>query len=213
MSQRFDMSRPEQRDRARTAAAAAARRGDLVVMPLETSYGIGADAFSLNGTAALRGAKRRGRDLVLPVLVGKPIAAEGLMLGLDAPIRALIEAFWPGPLTIIGRAQPTLAWDLGDTDGAVALRMPIHPVAIDVLCEVGPMAVATANAGSTPPATTCAGAMEQFGGLASIYLDAGPSPAGEPSSVIDATGESLVLVREGAYSLDVLQSVVPSILP
>lgn len=211
MSQRFDMSVPDKRALGISAATSAARRGELVVLPLESSYGIAADAFNPTGTASLTGAKGRGRDLALPVLIGSPSTAEGLLMRTDARLKALFEAFWPGPLTVVAACHPTLNWDLGDNQGVVAVRMPVHPVALELLREVGPMAVATANVLGKPPAQTCADAMSQFSGLVRVYLDSGPSPALAPSTVVDATGEVLRVVREGAFTMEDLRSVVPGV--
>ena len=103
--------------------------------------------------------------------------------GSPAPARDLIEAFWPGGLTVVASVQPSLQWDLGETGGTVAVRMPLHPVALELLRATGPMAVSSANRSGLPPATTCDEAVEQLGEAVSIYLDGGP--AGDPVRVHD----------------------------
>ncbi len=151
MSRFFDCSVPAERTRGIEQAAQAARRGQLVVLPTDTVYGLGCDAFSAPGVRALLAAKGRGRDMPVPVLVGSPRTLDGLAATLTQQVRDLVEAFWPGPLTVVCREAPSLVWDLGDTGGTVAVRMPLHPVAIELLRAVGPMAVSSAN--SLGPAT------------------------------------------------------------
>jgi L-threonylcarbamoyladenylate synthase len=198
------------RDRGVSAAAAAIRRGELVVLPTESVYGLAADPFSPKAMRALREAKGRGDDLPVGVLVGAVRTVDGLASGITADGRALIEAFWPGPLTLVVREQPTLAWD--NPDGHVSLRMPLHPVALAVLAATGPLAVTSAQrAGSAPP-RTCADAQEQLGDGISLYLDAGEAVAEAPSSIVDLTAEPPVLLREGGYSLDALREMCPDLV-
>jgi tRNA threonylcarbamoyl adenosine modification protein (Sua5/YciO/YrdC/YwlC family) len=212
VSLRFDTSDPDERSRGLEAAASAVRRGDLVVLPTDTVYGVGCDAFSSLGVTRLLEAKRRGRDLPLPVLVGTPQTLEGLAYGLSKAARDLVEAFWPGALTVVVRAQPSLAWDLGDAQGTVALRMPLHPVAIELLTATGPMAVTSANVAGAAPATDFAGADDQLGDSVAIYLDAGPVQEAVPSTILDVTGPVPRLLRAGAFDLETLRSVCPEIL-
>ncbi len=212
MSRRFDCDDPDERRRGLEQAAQAARRGELVVLPTDTVYGLGTDAFSPVGVAALLAAKGRGRDLPLPVLVGSPRTVAGLTFALPSDAHRLVEAFWPGGLTIVVRQAPSLMWDLGDTDGSVALRMPLHPVAIELLTEMGPMAVSSANRSGGPPATTADEAQAQLGDSVSVYLDGGPSGEPVPSTIVDLTGEVPVVLRAGAVGLDALRSVCPDVL-
>jgi L-threonylcarbamoyladenylate synthase len=211
VSLRFDTNDPDERDRGLAAATSAVRRGDVVVLPTDTVYGLGCDAFSATGVTRLLEAKRRGRDLPLPVLVGTPQTLEGLAYGLSKAARDLVEAFWPGALTVVVRAQPSLAWDLGDAAGTVALRMPLHPVAIELLTATGPMAVTSANVAGAAPPSDFAGAEEQLGDSVAIYLDAGPLPESAPSTILDLTGPVPRLLRAGAFDLETLRSVCPDI--
>jgi tRNA threonylcarbamoyl adenosine modification protein (Sua5/YciO/YrdC/YwlC family) len=211
VSLRFDTNDADERERGLAAAASAVRRGDVVVLPTDTVYGVGCDAFSSTGVTRLLEAKRRGRDLPLPVLVGTPQTLEGLAYGLSKPARDLVEAFWPGPLTVVVRAQPSLAWDLGDDRGTVALRMPLHPVALELLTATGPMAVTSANVAGAAPATDFAGAEAQLGDSVAIYLDAGPLPDSAPSTILDLVGATPRLLRAGAFDLETLRSVCPDI--
>ena len=165
MSRRFDCDDPDERRRGLDQAAQAARRGDLVVLPTDTVYGLGTDAFAGHGVAALLMAKGRGRDMPVPVLVGSARAMSGLTSGLPSAAHDLVEAFWPGGLTVVVPQAPSLQWDLGDANGTVALRMPLHPVAIELLAMVGPMAVSSANRSGEAPATTVDEAELQLGRL------------------------------------------------
>lgn len=182
-------------------------QGGLVVLPTDTVYGIGADAFRPDAVTALLAAKGRGRQMPPPVLVGSPATLDALATDVPDAARALAERFWPGALTIILRSQPSLAWDLGETFGTVALRMPDHPVALALLARTGPLAVSSANRTGRPAATTAADAHEQLGGAVRVFLDAGQAPGGVASSIVDATGPELRLVRAGALSLDELREV------
>src|ERR1700712_2534386 len=190
------------------AAAVAAAAGALVVMPTDTVYGIGADAFNAAAVRALLAAKGRGPDMPVPVLVGSWKTIEGLVVAVPPVATKLVEAFWPGGLSLVVEHAPSLSWDLGDANGTVMLRMPLHPVALDLLRSVGPMAVSSANRSGHPPAVTAADAQQQLGDLVSVYLDGGTAPLGVASTVVDVTGPVPVLLRQGAVSLDALREVV-----
>src|ERR1700751_4173152 len=163
MSARYDCADAQQREAGLVAATSAVQEGQLVVLPTDTVYGVGADAFNPAAVTALLAAKGRGRNMPPPVLVGSVRAAAALAESLGAFGQDLIDEFWPGPLTLVFRSSPTLLWDLGDTMGTVAVRMPLHPVALDLLRRTGPMAVSSANRHGRPPATTAADAQEQLG--------------------------------------------------
>jgi tRNA threonylcarbamoyl adenosine modification protein (Sua5/YciO/YrdC/YwlC family) len=211
MSRRFDCADPADRARGLDQAIAAIKRGQLVVLPTDTVYGVGADAFPRYAVSALLAAKGRDRDMPVPVLVGSPQTLDGLTLGLTQPARDLVEAFWPGALTIVCREQPTLNWDLGDTRGTVAVRMPLHPVAIELLVATGPMAVSSANRSGEPAATTVDEAEEQLGETVSVYLDGGRCADPVPSTIVDVTGETPTVLRLAAVPLEQLREVVPTI--
>lgn len=198
----------DQRREGLQAATAAARRGDLVVLPTDTVYGIGADAFTTPAVHALLAAKGRGPDMPVPVLVGSWNTLDGLALEVTDTMRTLIEAFWPGGLSLVIRQAPSLAWDLGDTAGTVMVRMPMHPVALDLLRAVGPMAVSSANHSGHPPATTVQAAQDQLGDAVTVYLDGGPSPVGVASTILDVTGDVPRILRTGAIPAADLAAVV-----
>jgi len=186
-------------------AASVVRRGGLVVLPTDTVYGVGADAFSPAAVASLLAAKGRGRQQPPPVLIADATAASGLGRDLSDAVKALMEAFWPGALTLVVTAQPALTWDLGDTGGTVALRVPDHEVARELLRRTGPMAVSSANLSGAPPATSAADARAQLGGKIDLYLDAGPTPGSAPSTIVDA--RTLRVLRPGVLSLAALREV------
>jgi len=211
MSRRYDCSDPQQRAEGIEQAAQAARRGELIVLPTDTVYGIGCDAFKPAGVADLLAAKGRGRDMPVPVLVGSTRTVSGLTGWLSFAGERLTEAFWPGALTIVIRQAASLAWDLGDTDGSVAVRMPLHPVAIELLNLVGPMAVSSANRSGESPATTADQAQDQLGDSVAVYLDGGPCRAPVPSTIVDVTQPVPRVLRVGAISVDQLREVCPDL--
>ena len=207
MSTRYDCRDPAERTAGIDAAVAAARAGELIVLPTDTLYGIGADAFIPASVTTMLAAKGRGRNMPPPVLVGTARAAAALVEDLGAFGQDLIDEFWPGGLTLVFRASPTLLWDLGDTKGTVALRMPLHAVALEVLKQSGPLAVSSANRTGQPPAATAEEAQQQLGEAVSVYLDDGPSSGNVPSTILDLTGTVPILLRAGAVSVDRLRTV------
>ncbi len=201
-----------ERDRVVAAAHAAARRGDLILLPTEHVYAIAADAFSPRGIAALRDAKGTGEDVPLPVMVGRRATVAGIATRVSDHANRLMDAFWPGPLTVLLNPQPTLAWEL--PEGApVAVRMPLHPVALAVLASTGPLAVTTANLPGLDAPTDVDDALEQLGSAVTVALDAGDLAVGEslPSSVIDCTGPVPVIVRIGALSVEAITRICPDV--
>jgi L-threonylcarbamoyladenylate synthase len=205
----FDCAKVAERDKGIAAAVEAVQRGDLVVLPTDTLYGLGADAFKAWAVTALLNAKGRGRQMPPPVLVGSRHTLDGLVHGLPPSAHDLVEAFWPGALTIVVEHSASLKWDLGDTGGTVAVRMPLHPVALEVLRETGPMAVSSANRTGQPPAVTAADAKEQLGYAVSVYLDAGERRDRTASTIVDLTSEQPRVLRAGAIPIERLREVVP----
>ncbi|TQR85974.1 threonylcarbamoyl-AMP synthase [Mycobacterium hodleri] len=208
MSEVFDCADETQRPAGIASAISALKGGRLVVMPTDTVYGIGADAFDGAAVAALLAAKGRGRDMPVPVLVGSWHTIDGLVYSVPESARELIRAFWPGALSLVVQQAPSLQWDLGDAQGTVMLRMPLHPVAIDLLREVGPMAVSSANISGRPAAVTAADAREQLGDLVEVYLEAGPSANGAASTIVDLTGAQPRILREGPVSSAAIATVL-----
>jgi tRNA threonylcarbamoyl adenosine modification protein (Sua5/YciO/YrdC/YwlC family) len=207
----YDCRSLADRDRGIAAAIEAVKNGELVVLPTDTVYGLGADAFTPYAVKALLDAKGRTRQMPPPVLVGSRHTLDGLVFSLPGVARDLVEAFWPGALTIVVEHSPSLQWDLGDTAGTVAVRMPLHPVALEVLRETGPMAVSSANKTGRPAAVTADEARDQLGYAVRVYLEAGPCPEPVPSTIVDVTGHVPRVLREGALPLAKLRDVVPGI--
>ncbi|MFD7129969.1 L-threonylcarbamoyladenylate synthase [Streptomyces sp. NPDC059894] len=211
MARRYDTNDATDRVTGLREAASAVRRGELVVLPTDTVYGIGADAFSKEAVGDLLEAKGRGRNMPTPVLIGSPNTLHGLVTDFSELAWELVDAFWPGALTLVARHQPSLQWDLGDTRGTVAVRMPLHPVAIELLTEVGPMAVSSANLTGHPAPENCDSAQGMLGDSVSVYLDGGPTPGNVPSSIVDVSGDVPLLLRAGAIGEDELRKVVPDL--
>jgi tRNA threonylcarbamoyl adenosine modification protein (Sua5/YciO/YrdC/YwlC family) len=208
MTQLFDCTDPDNRATGIAAAVSALKDGGLVVLPTDTVYGIGADAFNNESVAALLAAKGRGRDMPVPVLVGSWHTIEGLVYTVPHTARELIRAFWPGALSLVVRQAPSLPWDLGDAHGTVMLRMPLHPVAIELLREVGPMAVSSANISGRPAAVSAADAREQLGDKVDVYLDAGPSAQQAASTIVDLSGAHPRILRTGPVTAEAVADVL-----
>jgi len=212
MAFEFDCTVEHRRQRGLGAAISALRRGEVLFLPVDTMYVLAADPFSAKGVTALRAVKGRGRDLPLSVCVGSMRTVEGLVNPVSYDARNLMEAFWPGPLTLVGRSQPSLAWDIGDTRGTVGVRMPLHPIALHLLREFGPLTVTAASRAGGPPLTSGAQAREALGDEVSIYLDVGEVPPATPSAVIDVTGVPPRLLRPGGFPESELVAVCPELV-
>jgi tRNA threonylcarbamoyl adenosine modification protein (Sua5/YciO/YrdC/YwlC family) len=193
------------------AAVEAVRRGSLVVFPTDTVYGVGADAFDPESVRLLLRAKGRGRDMPPPVLVSSVATLDALATDLGDDVRVLVEACWPGPLTLVCRQQPSLRWDLGDTRGTVAVRMPDHDLALALLERTGPLAVSSANRSGEHPASSAAEAQGMLAEAVEVYLDGGTLPPRRPSTIVDVTGDQPRVLRTGALQLAKLQALVPAV--
>ncbi|MFA1551507.1 L-threonylcarbamoyladenylate synthase [Actinomadura chokoriensis] len=201
-----------ERTRGIAEAVSAVRRGELIVLPTDTVYGVGADAFTPPAVNALLEAKGRGREMPPPVLVGSVRAAAALVDDLGTYGQDLIDEFWPGALTLVCRANPNLIWDLGETKGTVAVRMPMHELAVEVLKETGPLAVSSANLTGRAAARDAGEAAEMLGESVSVYLDGGASGHADPSTILDLTGPVPRLLRAGAIPEDKIRSIVGVLL-
>ncbi|WP_238157216.1 L-threonylcarbamoyladenylate synthase [Kribbella sp. VKM Ac-2571] len=210
MSERFDFTGDELAPAYR-AAVDAIEAGDLVVLPTDTVYGIAADAFKADAVQRLLDAKGRGRDMPPPVLISVVESLDALATDVPDHGRKLCEEFWPGPLTVICHAQTSLMWDLGETQGTVALRVPDHENTRELLSRTGPLAVSSANKSGQPAALDVYDAEEQLGESVAVYLDGGEATGGQPSTIVDLTGDTPRVVRVGALTLDQLRAVVPEI--
>lgn len=210
---KFDCSVDEEFDRGLLAAQAALEAGKLVVLPTDTVYGLAADAFSPQAVQNLLNAKGRGRNMPPPVLVGSPTTLDALAVDIPTWLRSAVEALWPGPLTVILRQQPSLTWDLGETHNTVAVRMPDDKRALALIKQTGPLAVSSANTTGDPAAQTIEQAQDMLGGRVSVYLDGGPSKSDVPSTILDATGSTPRILRQGAMTLETLHTFNNTIEP
>ncbi|MFT4795837.1 L-threonylcarbamoyladenylate synthase [Candidatus Aquiluna sp. IMCC13023] len=193
-------------------AKVALQRHEVVVIPTDTVYGIAVDAFSHKAVELLLKTKGRERSVPPPVLIPKVETLSALATDLPLVASKLAAAFWPGALTMVLRAQPSLDWDLGETRGTVALRVPDHKITLALLEDVGPLAVSSANTTGNPAAVTAQQAFDYFGDKVPVYLDGGGSPKGEASTILDLTqvrdGEAIRVLRKGALSLERIRSVI-----
>lgn len=212
MSRRFDVTATDVRDLVLDECARVCEAGNLLVIPTDTVYGIAADAFNQSAVAALLAAKGRGRDMPPPVLVPRAETLFGLVDGVDDTLLALTSKFWPGPLTIIANAQPSLDWDLGDTHGTVAVRMPDDEAALALLGRTGPLAVSSANISGQPAATSADEAEDMLGNDVDIYLNGGERTSGIASTIIDLSGEVPRMVRRGPIDIEEVRDIVPDIM-
>jgi L-threonylcarbamoyladenylate synthase len=187
----YDCRTVADRDRGIAAAVEAAKSGELVVLPTDTVYGVGADAFTPHAVSALHSARGMDRRVAPPVLVGSRHTLDGLVYSLPKAARELADAFWPGALTIMVEHSASLQWDLGETGGVVGIRMPLHPVALEVLREE---------------------ARDELEYSVRIYLEAGAAADQAPSTVVDVTGDVPLVRRAGAIPFEKLRDVVPDIV-
>src|SRR4051794_27509730 len=207
----YDCSDPDARAMGLDAAAAAIGRGELVLLPTDTVYGVAADAFTPAAVTGLLAAKNRGRAMPVPVLIGEASTLAGLVQDVPAVAHRLAEEFWPGGLTLVLEHAPSLAWDLGDAEGTVAVRLPDDDLARDLLRRTGPLAVSSANRSGRPAATDAAGAIEQLGERAAVVLDGGPRASSAASTIVDCTGPAPRVLRVGAIPVERLREIVPEI--
>jgi tRNA threonylcarbamoyl adenosine modification protein (Sua5/YciO/YrdC/YwlC family) len=219
MAPEFDCSDPSELLSGVRLTRAVIERGELAVIPTDTVYGIAADAFSPAAVQRLLDAKGRGRESPPPVLIPSIETLDALAETVPEEVRDLVAVFWPGGLTVILPARSSLNWDLGESRGTVALRMPANDVALAVLAETGPLAVSSANLTGKPAAHTSGEAMADLGDSVSVYLDGGQVGAeheGSPdpgSTIVDATGlletgGLLRIVRHGVISDEAIREVV-----
>lgn len=217
MADVFNCSDPSQLLSGMRTARHAIGRGELVVLPTDTVYGVGCDAFSESAVTRLLEAKGRTRQSPPPVLIPNTATLAALAAEVPAPVQALADAFWPGGLTIVMRANPALSWNLGETGGTVALRIPDHEIALEILQETGPLAVSSANLTGKAAARTAAEAEEMLGDSVAVYLEAGAVTGdGTASTIVDATGVqedsgSLKILRAGAVPEEAIAALIPQV--
>ena len=210
---RFDCTAEEGLDAGLEAAQAAIERGELVVLPTDTVYGLAADAFSPEAVQRLLDAKGRSRQMPPPVLIDAPTTLEALAADIPSWLRTMTTTLWPGPLTVVCRQQPSLTWDLGETHQTVAVRMPDDPTALALLKVTGPLAVSSANLTGEDAAESVDEAERMLGADVAVYLDGGPSRSGVPSTILDATASTPRVLRQGSIDLETLHTFNNTIEP
>lgn len=217
MSQVFDCTDGSQLLRASRAARSAIARGELVVLPTDTVYGVAADAFSPDAVQRLLDAKSRTRQSPPPVLMANVEVMNALAAEVTEPVLKLAEAFWPGPLTMVVIAQPSLSWDLGDTSGTVALRVPDSDFTRELLSDTGPLAVSSANTHGEPAAVDAQSALGMLGESVAVYLDEGAIDGdGTSSTILDVTAlndesSTLRILRQGGVGRDQILQILPDV--
>jgi L-threonylcarbamoyladenylate synthase len=190
-------------------AVAAAGRGELIVLPTDTVYGIGTRPDDPAATARVFAAKRRSLDLELPVLVASIDDARDVAM-FDERASRVAGAWWPGPLTIVlRRGASASAWDLGGDPATVGVRAPRHPLALAVLEATGPLAVTSANRSGDPSATTCEELHAAFGDDVAVYLCEDAPLEGAASTVLDLAHGPARILRDGSVPRASLAGLLP----
>src|SRR5690606_12953632 len=207
-----DCSNPDELLTGMRLARVAIGRGDLVVLPTDTVYGVAADAFNPTAVQRLLDAKGRTRQSPPPVLIPGIPTLDALASEVPDQVRALVAEFWPGGLTVILPARDSLQWDLGETGGTVALRMPDNRVALELLSEIGPLAGCSVNLAGERAGQN--GALDEgmLGCSDTVFLDRGEGRAAGLTSVDDTgllqEGGELKIVRQGVISADAIAEVL-----
>jgi L-threonylcarbamoyladenylate synthase len=180
------------------------RTGGLVAFPTDTVYGIGADVFSKESIEKLYLAKDRDSAKAIPVLVGEAAQLEQVTASFSGQAIRLAKRFWPGPLTLIVSRHPGLPEALSPFP-TIGVRMPNHPVSLELLRRSGPLATTSANLSGGKDALTAQEVFEQLEGRVDLILDGGICPGGIPSTVVDCTTQALRIIRQGPLLLEELE--------
>ena len=188
-------------------AADEINKGELVVYPTETVYGIGADIFNEAAVKKLFMAKKRPFDMPLSVAVADRKMAEKIAF-IDERAGKLIDTFLPGPLTIIIKKHPDVPDIVTSMSDKVGIRIPDHPAALELIRKTGPIVATSANLHSHPDAVNVQEAIDDFGDDVSTYIDCGPCTLGKPSTIVWLMGDKMEIVRQGAISKKQIEDVL-----
>jgi len=188
-------------------AVRALAQGQPVGIPTDTVYGLAVDPFLPGATDRIFAAKRRPRDVSLPVLVCSVEQALSMSTAVPDLALLLMERYWPGALTLVLPARPGLGADLGEDEATLGVRSPDHPVPHALCAAAGPLATTSANRHGEPTLTTAAEVADVFGDAVPVVLDAGVC-SGSPSTVVDCTGREPKLLREGRIPWSDVQAAV-----
>lgn len=179
------------------------QQGGLVAFPTDTVYGLGALAFDNAAIENIYIAKNRPIEKAIPILIGNMDMLHLVTDHIPDMAYTLMARFWPGPLTCVLSKKQTLPPAVSATS-TVAVRIPNHPDALTLLTAAGPMAVTSANMSGHPSPTTAQEVYTQLHDRIPLILNGGQTPGGIPSTLVDCTGETPVILREGPITLDEL---------
>jgi len=188
-------------------ALEALQGGGLVAFPTDTVYGLGAMIQIPESIQALYTVKGREAAKAIPILISSPDELGRIALAVSPMAMRLAERFWPGPLTLVVPKHPSLPAELS-SQATIGVRMPDHPIALALLRVTGPLAVTSANRSGEASAITAPEVVEQLGGQIGLVLDGGQTPGGVSSTVVDCSGHTPVILRQGPISLTELQQAL-----
>ena len=181
--------------------------GGLVVYPTDTVYGLAAMPFQPQFIERLYVVKGRSSQKAIGILLGKHADLDLVISAMSPLAVRLAEIFWPGQLTLVVPRHPNLPFVLAP-DETIGVRMPDHPVALDLLRQSGPLAVTSANLSGRENTVTAQEVLSQLRGRIHLILDGGRVPGGVPSTVVDCTGEQPVILRQGPITLEAIQAAL-----
>ena len=182
--------------------------GELVVYPTETVYGIAADIFNQKAVKNLYMVKRRPFDMPLSVAVSGKDMVENIAV-MTRPVEKLIDAFLPGPLTIITKKDPNVPDIVTSMSQKVGIRIPDNKVALDLIEEFGgPIVATSANLHSHPDSVDIDTAVEDFGDSVKTYLDNGPCTLGKPSTIVWIMDDKIEVIRQGEITQKQIEDVL-----
>lgn len=188
-------------------------KGGIVAYPTETFYGLGARFDNENALKKLYELKKRHEEKPMPLIIGSKEMLSIIAVSVNDTAAALMDKFWPGPLTLLLRAKKNLSKYLTAKTGRVAVRIPGESIAFYLAKETGfPITATSANISGTPPAEDAGTVIKYFGDKIEMIIDGGKTHGGLPSTIIDVTTGDVKIVREGAISTSTLKKVLPGIV-
>lgn len=190
-------------------AATVVQKGGIVAFPTDTVYGIGTTAFDEKAVSQMFAVKDRSKERAIPILVSDLAQLDTLAEEIPTIAGRLIDAFWPGPLTVVFKKRNGVAASVSRT-GTIGVRMPDHPFVRALINSVGPMAVTSANLAGSPSLCSASEVFEVMKGKIELVIDGGSTPGGVPSTVVDCTGSGPVILRQGPITLADIQRVLRS---
>jgi L-threonylcarbamoyladenylate synthase len=181
--------------------------GGLVAFPTDTVYGLAVIPGDAQSIERLYVVKGRSNERIVAILLSSIEDLPSVAQNVTPQVKRLAESFWPGPLTIVVEGLPALPANL-ILDGHVGIRVPNHPIALQLLHQTGPLAVTSANLTGQPYATTSQEVLAQLDGRVHLVIEGGPLPSGLLSSVVDCTGDELIVLRQGPLSQEQLMLAI-----